>query len=109
LFALLATLHDSPYDTYWHIRGFCPDPQATTDISSFQANGINGDAPRNQLIDQSRTLMGSCDFSMGTFYVAALTWAILVVTGTGGTDEYPSNLSTAENIFICVFNRESRR
>jgi hypothetical protein len=40
--------------------------------------------------------------------MASLTWAILVVTATGGTDSYPS-LSYLENAFISVFNCNTLR
>ena len=42
-----------------------------------------------------------CD-GLSTFevYIAAFTWSLMVITGTGGTDFYPSHKSFAETIVV---------
>lgn len=37
---------------------------------------------------------------VGTYYLASFSWSIMVITGTGGTDFYPSSLSNAETLIV---------
>ena len=33
-------------------------------------------------------------------YLASFSWSIMIITGTGGTDFYPSSLSNAETLIV---------
>jgi len=39
-----------------------------------------------------------------TLYLAAFTWSMLILTGTGGTDPYPSVASDSETFIVIVLN-----
>ena len=41
-----------------------------------------------------------CSLGLGSYYLAALSWSVMVITGTGGTDFYPSSLSNAETLIV---------
>lgn len=36
----------------------------------------------------------------GEWYIAAFTWALMIITGIGGTDFYPSSKSTVETVIV---------
>jgi hypothetical protein len=100
-FALLATLHDTPYNTYWATRNFCP----RSDRASYVQVCVNDTLVRLEAEHAPETtFVERCQITISAWYIASFTWAILVVTGTGGTDEFPSSKSVGENIFICFFN-----
>ena len=41
--------------------------------------------------------LGGCDgLGVGSWYLAAFSWSLMVITGTGGTDFYPSSLSDGD-------------
>ena len=46
--------------------------------------------------------LARCDIRLGSWYLASLTWALMLITGTGGTDYYPSSDSDAETIVVCA-------
>ena len=48
-------------------------------------------------------ILESCDIELGDFYASALSWSFMVITGTGGTDPYPSE-NTEETIVVTVLN-----
>jgi len=49
----------------------------------------------------SPTAMDNCDMmSVGSWYLASFSWSIMIITGTGGTDFYPSSLSNAETLIV---------
>uniref|UniRef100_A0A7S2H6D1 Ion transport domain-containing protein n=1 Tax=Haptolina brevifila TaxID=156173 RepID=A0A7S2H6D1_9EUKA len=50
----------------------------------------------------SSVLLGCEKTSEGSMYLAALTWALMVLTGTGGTDAYPSAQSEGETFVVMV-------
>jgi hypothetical protein len=73
IFAISASLHGNPLDTWWGRQwGFCLTLTNTDPEASF---------------------MEACGLSASRFYVACFTWAMLIVTGTGGTDKYPRSRS----------------
>ena len=39
-----------------------------------------------------------------TRYIASLSWSVMIITGTGGTDSYPSSASTPETAVVLVLN-----
>jgi hypothetical protein len=45
-----------------------------------------------------------CGLGAGEFYVACFTWAMLVVTGSGGTDLFPTATSVGENLLVTALN-----
>jgi len=95
VFAMVATLHQDPYQTYWGQHGappFCNENAA----GNTSGNSATGDAATG--------ILEICGMSVAEWYVACLTWAMLVVTGTGGTDEFPTSTSMAENIVVTMLN-----
>jgi hypothetical protein len=84
VFALSATLHRHPRDTWWGQRwGFCATLTNTDPDAGF---------------------MEACGLTASRFYVASFTWAMLIVTGTGGTDSFPNPNSDAENLVVTAVN-----
>jgi len=77
IFAMSASMQEDPRHTYWYRSNFCQN--------------INLDA---------HTFIEQCNLEISQFYVACFTWAVLIVTGTGGTDNFPNEHSTSENIVI---------
>ena len=47
-------------------------------------------------------LAGCESLSTERFYLAALSWSVMIITGTGGTDFYPSGESDAETVLVCI-------
>ena len=43
---------------------------------------------------------GCANLDVGTWYWAAFSWSVLVITGTGGTDGYPSSESIGETVLV---------
>jgi len=79
-------MHENPLDTYWAQHGtFCT------------ASTITGTTT-------SQNVMEVCGIGAGEFYVACFTWAMLVVTGSGGTDEFPTATSVGENLLVTGLN-----
>lgn len=90
IFALQASLHSSVDET-WLSGGFydyCPDSEMWHSVSNLTG-------------DSSGEVAVFCD-GLSTFevYIAAFTWSLMVITGTGGTDFYPSHKSFAETIVV---------
>ena len=46
--------------------------------------------------------LANCNIDLFSWYLAALSWAMMVITGTGGTDFYPSASSNAETIMVTL-------
>ena len=87
IFALSASIISDPRETYWYTRGYCDD--SSTGVDQY---------------GQSVDLFTSCNLTPGRFYIACFTWAMLVVTGCGGTDEFPSSTSDSENVLVTCLN-----
>ena len=94
IMALEASMHDNPAATWLGESryGFCyPEVVAllvnSTGLTSTVTNLETG-------LDDCRAM------SVGSFYLASFSWSIMVITGTGGTDFYPSSLSDAETAIV---------
>ena len=47
--------------------------------------------------------LGACpNLSVSSLYLAAFSWSVMVITGTGGTDFYPSAASDGETLVVLV-------
>lgn len=88
IFALQATLHDSPMDTWLGFYGYCAGP------SPAGPSAPAGTPPATGLTSECAGLQ------VGTFYLAAFSWSTMVITGTGGTGAYPSPESAAETVIV---------
>ena len=92
IFALQASLHSTAQDT-WLGKGsyeYCEQP----DLKDQEAYAA-----------AEATLPPYCGESgldYGTWYVASFSWSTMVITGTGGTDFYPSSKSVAETILVTL-------
>ena len=47
-------------------------------------------------------LLGCEGLDLGAYYLGAFSWSIMVITGTGGTDFYPSAQSTSETALVTL-------
>jgi len=87
--ALEASLHDSPESTWLGSEryGYCKDPvvpsasMTPTTSAGLSIHGCGGADP-------------------GSLYLGAFSWSLMVITGTGGTDYYPSSISQGETIIV---------
>ena len=87
LIALQATLHSHPEDTWIGERAYAL-------CDAMAAVGRPADAP---------VLIPGCEnLSLPSWYLASLCWALMVITGTGGTDFYPSGDSDGETLVVVV-------
>lgn len=112
IFALSASMHVDPRHTYWYRSGFCSTiseshtfiQQCNLEVSEFYVAcftyggaallGTPSSIDRPLLL-----LMRVCVFVRGR---DRHRWAVLIVTGTGGTDNFPNEHSTSENIMIII-------
>ena len=87
---LQASLHTNPLDTWLgpELYGFCyrADPA--------DAIIVNPSAPI--------PVAGCEELTTGSWYLAALAWSFMVLTGTGGTDRYPSSHSDGETFIVMI-------
>lgn len=94
IMALEASLHESPQDTWLGVRrySFCDDLEPVT------LNVGDGDTVGTTLQGSiSSTGITDCDMmGVGSWYLAAFSWSVMIITGTGGTDFYPSSVSDSE-------------
>lgn len=75
-----------------------PDPQRTFMGENYY-NLCVPSAP-GATPDQFGPLAGCEGLSLGTFYMSSFSWSIMVITGTGGTDFYPSIESPTETFIV---------
>ena len=87
VFAMVATLHANPLDTYWTTRGFC-DYSIALDTT----------------VDMSRGIVEVCELNVFDWYMACFTWAMLVVTGYASShdDSAAARRALVEPRFACV-------
>ena len=95
IFALQAALHDSAKHT-WRSKSFydyCDDDvQGWDDAADRQPQ-----PPADVEHDEWCPGLGA-----GTWYLASFTWSLMIITGTGGTDFYPSSSSNGETIVVLL-------
>ena len=117
-FALQAALNDRPSRTFLGIYGYCHELTpaqisllGTTDyIPSSAAWKLEYASPLRSVGDTGphaathlcMHVHRCADLGIGEYYVASLTWSVLVITGTGGTDAYPSPYSIHETCVVVV-------
>ena len=52
---------------------------------------------------QTKGSFNDCEnLGVGTYYLAAFSWSMMILTGTGGTDFYPSSRSDAETLIVTI-------
>jgi len=88
--ALQTSMHGSPQDTWISEDryNFCEE-DATTDSAA--------------LVASSDVSVNGCEsLTIGRWYIASFTWSIMIITGTGGTDFYPSSDSDGENMVVTL-------
>jgi hypothetical protein len=95
LIALQATLHSDPNETWMGERAYALCQSLHGHPAAKMA-----DAAGRAL---SASVMPGCEnLSLGSWYLASFCWATMVITGTGGTDFYPSGDSDAETLVVVV-------
>ena len=88
--ALEASLH-ADIDTTWlgsDLYNFCTGSKPSDDGKT------------TALVDPS--LPGCDELGTGDMFVAAYSWSLMLITGTGGTDFYPSSNSRSETIVVTI-------
>ena len=92
LIGIQTALHASPSETWLGPSryNYCDAVDLST---ATQASSVLGswEAP-----------LARCQIKLGSWYLASLTWALMLITGTGGTDYYPSSDSDAETVVVCI-------
>lgn len=82
--ALQVVLHDSPEQTW-------------IGSERYRLCELNTTTP----VQRSGTVYEQCgNMGLGSYYLGAFSWSIMVITGTGGTDFYPSSDSDAETLIV---------
>jgi len=132
VFGLQAAIHDSPSSTWLGTYGYCQPPtsggsprnfirsagssSSVTSLSEVIAAppsapttypADSGDDPR--LIGPHSPVADAWSIECAgldtvTWYIASLSWSVMIITGTGGTDAYPSSASTPETAVVLVLN-----
>lgn len=92
IIALQASLQPSPLDSWLgpDLYAFCNELDElgnATALSMLRASPIEGCATH---------------LTAPSWYLASLAWAIMVLTGTGGTDYYPSSKSDSETFIVML-------
>ena len=87
--ALEASLHDSPESTWLGSEryGYCKDPVVPS-------------ASMTPTTSAGLSIAGCGGADPGSLYLGAFSWSLMVITGTGGTDHYPSSMSQGETIVV---------
>ena len=93
IIALQASLHTHIEQTWAGDRayGLCPQSVVNASAAVSLADG-----------HEPGPVEGCEHMSLGSWYLAACTWAALVITGTGGTDYYPSATSDPETFIVLI-------
>lgn len=101
VFALQATMHSSPRLTWMGEDMYSVCPRSEGEYDELVASGeIDPLAVGGSDRDAFNSKCG--DLGVGTWYLASFTWATMVITGTGGTDFYPSHRSHVETAMVCL-------
>lgn len=90
--ALQATLHNDPQQT-WMAESYynlC-SPVSGADLQLL----VKGPDKFSQGCPWARA-------NVGAWYISAAAWSVMVITGTGGTDFYPSSMSVGETALVTV-------
>lgn len=115
VFALQASLHSSPEET-WLSReyyDYCRGDSVPSINASYNPGSATGNPPRQaggRSSAQSTPLSPVDDpewcpgLTPGVWYIAGFTWSLMIITGYGGTDYYPSSKSVAETFFVMLLN-----
>jgi len=105
IMALEASMHDSPQDTWLGVRRyeFC---DVLSDLSALNAPATPPSPPGVigagiASVTHGGSGLAECsNLGISSWYLAAFSWSIMVITGTGGTDYYPSSLSDGETFIV---------
>ena len=100
LIGIQTALHRSPSDTW-----LGPSRYDYCDSWGVTTGGVTGAVEAEREASRIATWaapLARCDIRLGSWYLASLTWALMLITGTGGTDYYPSSDSDAETIVVCA-------
>ena len=91
IIALQATLHSNVDDTW-------------LGADKYNLCGSQSGSVGSSVTTSTSVVLEGCDasFGVGAFYMASLSWSMMVITGTGGTDFYPSSTSNAETIMVTL-------
>ena len=88
--AMMASLHDHAENTWLGDYNFCNQEHRDYLVDSGLKGSIRGVA----------VSLGGCEIDVGTLYASSWALAVLIITGTGGSDALPAHDSTYETVCI---------
>ena len=108
IMALQASLQDTPHTSYLGpaLYGFCrtsPSNLTVQEMSDMSPSDLE-----KALVERSQGGLDGpipgcdTDLTAGSWYLASLAWSMMILTGTGGTDFYPSSQSDFETGIVMV-------
>ena len=99
-FALQASLHETAEETWLgsHAYAYCD----STVSSAPPAAPPVMPGGEYQSLDDPAAEFCPHEIQPGIAYLAAFTWSMMIITGTGGTDFYPSSRSSAETVIVLL-------
>ena len=98
IIALQASLHVTPDETWLGPKRY--NLCNREGIPNRGADAIEG--RRLPAAESELALPGCQAISLGNWYLASFSWSMLVITGSGGTDYYPSDTSDGETIIVTI-------
>ena len=116
IIGMQTTLHGHPQMTWLGPEryGYCTENQTASAQLTWADDGAADDVRRAPaLVQRARRLVDGggggkpwlencAEMRLESWYIASFTWALMLITGTGGTDYYPSSASDGETLVVCV-------
>ena len=109
IFALQAAMHESPSESWLGVYGYCDGPGGQGGPFAppwvqtlLNASGVTRPTRRTIKGEYDAWTIECSGLTLSTWYIASLSWSIMIITGTGGTDAYPSSTSTTETTVVLI-------
>ena len=101
--ALQASLQTNPLNSWLGpaLYGFCEEPLDQGSTSNYD-EWLEMQSQNDALLAASPISCCATTLTAYSWYLASLAWSIMVLTGTGGTDFYPSAKSDTETLIVML-------
>jgi hypothetical protein len=98
IIGMQAALHITPQETFLgpDRYGYCADADDGGGVGGGGGGGVGGGVGVG-----GGALAGCPTMGLWSWYVASFTWAVLIITGTGGTEYLPNSASDPETLLVC--------